>query len=90
MKEFVLPPEEELWLKVSGNHIDPGPIPDEYEAGKPCDQLYDQILAAKDRLCEQYGIHPDCREWDEIFCSFEEISRILGLKMYEYGKKGIL
>lgn len=73
-------------------HPDPDQfqVPCEYADGALCRQLYEQIVDARDRLCERFGIDPDDRDLDIILSSYEEINQIFGIKMYQYGKKGIL
>jgi len=94
--EFDPTPAEKVWLKMVGAYSELHPDPDqfqvpcEYANGAPCWQLYEQILDARNRLCERFGIDPEDRDLDIILSSYEEINQIFGIKMYQYGKKGIL
>lgn len=82
-------PEEELWLKVMGMHTQPDGIPNEFGDGLPCMKLYDRIAEARLRLCERFGMDFEDRDMVEILNCEDEICRVIGCKMYQYGEKGL-
>lgn len=56
-----------------------------FEEGSRCDELYQQIYEANLRLCQRLGAEED-RDVQEIIDAFWEITRLVGEKMYHYGK----
>ena len=63
-------------------------VEDLFEAGKPCEILYGQMLDAYWRLCNRLGeSEAEADEDGEIMInSLMEITRIVGQKMFEYGQ----
>ena len=59
---------------------------DLFAAGKPCEVLYGQMLDAYWRLCERLGEAED-DDGEIIINALLDITRIVGLKMFEYGQK---
>ena len=59
-------------------------VEDEFEEGRPCADLYKQVYEANRRLCERLGVEED-KDVEMIINCMNEISRILAMKMYDYG-----
>lgn len=59
-------------------------VEDEYAEGKPCDELYRCVYEANRRLCERLGVDED-KDVETIINCMNDISRILSMKMYDYG-----
>ena len=59
-------------------------LENEYEDGKPCSELYGRVYDANVRLCERLGVEEDT-DVNIIIDSMNEITRILVMKMYDYG-----
>ncbi len=59
-------------------------VVDEFCEGRECEKLYDRVYAAKLNLSKRLGVDED-RDVEEIISCMGSISRILALKMYEYG-----
>lgn len=66
-------------LTLPEQHI----IEDEFAEGKECCLLYEGIYQAERNLCERLG-----EDVETILNGMERITRILAMKMYEYGKYG--
>ena len=62
-------------------------IEDEFAEGKECCILYEGIYQAERNLCERLG-EDENEDVETILNSMEKITRILAMKMYEYGKYG--
>ncbi|MDE6640432.1 MAG: hypothetical protein K2K63_07905 [Acetatifactor sp.] len=60
-------------------------IEDEFAEGKECCLLYDGVYQAGRNLCERLGEDED-NDVDTILSGMERITRLLSLKMYEYGR----
>lgn len=60
-------------------------IEDEFAEGKECCLLYEGIYQAERNLCERFG-EDENEDVETILNSMEKITRILAMKMYEYGK----
>ena len=73
---------EELLL-LPEQHI----IEDEFAEGKECCLLYEGIYQAERNLCERLG-EDENEDVEAILNGMERITRILAMKMYEYGKYG--
>ena len=71
---------EELLL-LPEQHI----IEDEFAEGKECCLLYEGIYQAERNLCERLG-EDENEDVEAILNGMERITRILAMKMYEYGK----
>ena len=61
-------------------------VEDEFEEDKPCSELYGHVCDANKRLCERLGVQED-KDVDIIINCMFDISRILAMKMYDYGMK---
>ena len=61
-------------------------IEDEFAEGKECCLLYEGVYQAKQNLCERLGEDED-RDVEAILSGMERVSRLLSLKMYEYGRQ---
>ena len=59
-------------------------VENEYEDWKPCSELYSRVYDANVRLCERLGVEEDT-DVNIIIDSMNEITRILVMKMYDYG-----
>ena len=73
---------EEL-LMLPKQHV----IEDEFAEGKECCLLYEGIYQAERNLCERLG-EDENEDVETILNGMERITRILAMKMYEYGKYG--
>lgn len=73
---------EEL-LMLPEQHV----IEDEFAEGKECCLLYEGIYQAERNLCERLG-EDENEDVEAILNGMERITRILAMKMYEYGKYG--
>ena len=62
-------------------------IEDEFAEGKECCLLYEGIYQAERNLCERLG-EDENEDVEAILNGMERITRILAMKMYEYGKYG--
>ncbi len=54
--------------------------------GRTCEELYTAVYEANLRLCERLGVQED-PDVELIINSLLRISRLLGLKMFQYGVK---
>ena len=54
--------------------------------GRTCEELYNVVYEANLRLCERLGMQED-PDVELIINSLLRISRLLGLKMFQYGIK---
>ena len=57
-----------------------------FAANSECDRLYAEIYNANCKLCRRLRVAED-PDVETIINNFWEISRLLGIKMYEYGQK---
>lgn len=57
---------------------------DEFDEGRACGELYDKVYNAKIRLNERLRKDEDS-DVEEIINCMNSISKILALKMYQYG-----
>lgn len=60
-------------------------IPCEFDDGKPCALLYDEVCGARERIAERTGLDFEDRDLMTMVEGLEEIGKQLALKMYEYG-----
>ena len=63
-------------------HVD---IEDEFEKGKKCDVLLDRVYRARMHLAKKLG-HQEDEDVETIIDCMNEITKILCMKMYDYGK----
>lgn len=59
-------------------------ITDEFCDGRECGRLYERVYHAKQRLGRRLGIDED-PDVEEIINCLSSISRILAVKMFQYG-----
>ena len=59
-------------------------VEDEFAEGKPCAELYGRVYEANRKLCERLGVDED-KDVETIINCMNDISRILAMKMYDYG-----
>ena len=64
-------------------HCLPG-VENAFAPGAPCDTLYLQAYEARLRICQRLGVDSD-PDMEFLFHNMEEISRILGCKMFACG-----
>ena len=57
-----------------------------FTPGSPCDLLYIQVYKAKQRICHRLDVESD-PDVELLIQNLEEISRILGRKMYACGSR---
>ena len=86
--------KEQIFEKMNGflaegSHSLPeqADIEDEFAEGKECCILYEGIYQAERNLCERFG-EDENEDVETILNGMEKITRILAMKMYEYGKYG--
>ena len=60
-------------------------IEDEFAEGKECCLLYEGVYQAGRNLCERLGEDEDS-DVETILNGMERITRLVSLKMYEYGR----
>ncbi len=60
-------------------------IKDEFAEGSYCAQEYEEIYAAKQRLCERLGVESD-QDIELIIFKMQNISQHLSMRMYDYGR----
>lgn len=75
---------EALWLRINGQPVDQGDVPDEFTDGAPCCLLYSRMYDARERLSERAGIGFEDRDALEVIESLEEIGRRGAFRMAEY------
>ena len=61
-------------------------VEDEFAEGKECGLLYEGVYQAGQNLCERLGEDEDS-DVEAILNGMERISRLLSMKMYEYGRQ---
>ena len=61
-------------------------IEDEFAEGKECCLLYEGVYKAERNLCERLGEDEDS-DVETILNSMERITRLVSMKMYEYGRR---
>ena len=61
-------------------------IQDEFAEGKECCLLYEGVYQAGRNLCERLGEDEDS-DVETILNSMERITRLVSLKMYDYGRR---
>ncbi len=64
----------------------PEGIEDEFAEGKECCLLYEGVYQAGRNLCERLGEDED-EDVETILNGMERITRLVSLKMYEYGRR---
>ena len=86
--------KEQIFDKMNGfltegllSLLEPCAIEDEFAEGKECCLLYEGIYQAERNLCERFG-EDENEDVEAILNGMERITRILAMKMYEYGKYG--
>ena len=78
-----------IYDSVMGNLTKEAHCPDIenlFESNKPCAMLYQQMLEAYWRLCEKLGQEDEDDDGEIMINSLLEITRIVGIKMFEYGQ----
>ena len=58
-----------------------------FETGKPCDQLYESVYAAKVALMERLGEEDEDEQLEFMIQDLLEIGRIQAYAMFRYGQK---
>ena len=57
-----------------------------FEMGALCAELYGQMLGAYRRLCGRLGKTEEDQDCEMMINSLMQITEIVGIKMFEYGK----
>ncbi|MBE6957693.1 MAG: hypothetical protein E7447_00880 [Ruminococcaceae bacterium] len=57
-----------------------------FAEGRTCEELYSKVYEANLRLCDRLGVQEDA-DVELIIDSLLRISRLLGIKMFQYGIK---
>ena len=85
--------KEQIFEKMNGflaegSHSLPeqADIEDEFAEGKECRLLYEGVYQAGRNLCERLGEDED-EDVETILNGMERITRLVSLKMYEYGRR---
>lgn len=81
---------ERVYETLSGVLLDEYCVPgveNVFRNGNACAKLYSQILDAYARLCERLGTDEEDADVEIIINPFDQIAKILGLKMFDYGIK---
>lgn len=77
---------EYVYDSLRGLLIDPMPgIEDAFADGTPCQRHYDEMCAARERLCLRLGVTGEDKDLETIILSLEHIQTELCIKMYRYG-----
>ena len=71
--------------EVSGPYRIPG-VENAYATGSECDQLYNELCDAYDRLRERLGIADEDPDAEIIIGNLLSIQHTLCLKMFHYGQ----
>lgn len=80
--------KEEIYDHMTSHYIYQHPyIECEFDDGKPCMELYSRVCDARVRIAERTGIDFEDRDLLEIVECMEEIAKICGLKMFDYGRR---
>lgn len=58
-----------------------------FAANQPCTELYSQMLEAYWRICDRLGQDEEDDDGEIMINSLLDITKIVGLKMFEYGKR---
>lgn len=69
-----------LWLQLNGQLTGQGGVPDLFADGAPCDRLYAQVTAARERLARRTGISFEDHDLLDIIRGLEEIGRRCALQ----------
>ena len=85
--------KEQIFDKMNGfltegllSLLEPCAIEDEFAEGKECCLLYESVYQAGRNLCERLGEDEDS-DVETILNGMERITRLVSLKMYEYGRR---
>ncbi len=85
--------KEQIFDKMNGFLTDGLPslaegtvVEDEFAEGKECCLLYEGVYQAGRNLCERLGEDEDS-DVETILNGMERITRLVSLKMYEYGRR---
>ena len=80
--------KEQIYERMTIQLVRPDPeIPCEFDEGRPCDELYEKVTAARLRLCERAGIDFEDRDLLDIIEGLEEIGKFCALKMFDYSRR---
>ena len=86
--------KEQIFEKMNGflaegSHslLEQADIEDEFAEGKECCLLYEGVYQAERNLCERLGEDED-EDVEAILNGMERITKLLAMKMYEYGRCG--
>lgn len=59
-------------------------VANEYEEGKFCEKIYEEVFYANRRICERLGVDED-KDVELIINNLIDICKHLSMKMYDYG-----
>jgi hypothetical protein len=59
-------------------------VANEFDDGKPCAELYQEVFDANQRLCDRLGVNED-KDIELIINSMQDIAKLLAFKMFDYG-----
>ena len=84
--------KEQIFEKMNGflteeslSLLEQVPVEDEFAEGKECCLLYEGVYRAGRNLCDRLGEDED-EDVETILNGMERITRILAMKMFEYGR----
>lgn len=78
--------KEQIYERMTVQFVTPDTvIPCEFDEGKPCDLLYQQVCEARARIAERTGLDFEDHDLLAMVEGLEEIGKVLAMKMFEYG-----
>lgn len=83
---FVEQVYETMWGQLTEKYAVPG-VEDAFGEGSRCGRLYEQMLAAYERLCDRLGVEDEDPDVEIIIDALLDMDRILCFRMFEYGAK---
>jgi len=78
--------KEILWEKLMGQRTDNNGIEDLFEEGSVCLELWNEICKCEEKILKRLG-EEECRELEEMFHCYNEICKIVSLRMFDYGEE---
>jgi hypothetical protein len=73
------------WYNLEGTFIpESSMVENEFDDGKPCAVLYQEVFDANRRLCERLGVDED-KDIEHLINNMQDIAKILAMKMFDYG-----
>lgn len=80
--------KEQIYERMTEEFVIPDPdIPCEFGEGRLCAELYEKVTEAREHIADRTGLDFEDADLLTMVEGMEKISRILALKMYEYGAR---